>query len=300
MAELSPRDGRPIPYPDQRWNSTRHDPRTGLVKANTIRLGPDGALWIIDGGAPDFGEPAVRGAARLIRVDLTSNTVTRVYPISQKSTSFIDDVRFRGNMAYLTDAGSPGLISLNLQTGLNWRVLDGAPETTARRAMLGGGGRELRKPDNSPVKLHADQIEVSPQGDVVYFSPASGPIFSIDARLLDAPELSDKATRNVRKFADFGTIGGTAMDAEGTLYVSDPENHRIEAISATGNHRTVIADPRLAWPDALWITRDHRLYIPAAQLDRTPGMNSGRNELQFPIRVFSVPIAAGPAPNDHN
>jgi hypothetical protein len=42
-----------------------------------------------------------------------SNTVERTYPLTESLTgeSFVDDVRFNGATAYVTDAGDPGLVS---------------------------------------------------------------------------------------------------------------------------------------------------------------------------------------------
>jgi hypothetical protein len=41
--------------------------------------------------------------------------------------SYVDDVRFNGDFAYLTDAGKPGLIIVNLKTGAMRRVLENNP-----------------------------------------------------------------------------------------------------------------------------------------------------------------------------
>jgi hypothetical protein len=50
-----------------------------------------------------------------------------------RSNSLLDDIRFNPatGKAYLTDAGSPGLIVLDLESGMATRVLDDDPSTSA-------------------------------------------------------------------------------------------------------------------------------------------------------------------------
>src|SRR5205823_6626196 len=90
-----------------------------FVGVNALRIGPDGALWIVDRGAPGIGKPLVPGGVKLVRIDISTNTVTRRYDLSAVTSakSFVDDVRFHGPRAYLTDAGQPGLIVLDLKSG---------------------------------------------------------------------------------------------------------------------------------------------------------------------------------------
>jgi hypothetical protein len=49
-----------------------------------------------------------------------------------RTNSLLDDIRFNPatGKAYLTDAGSPGLIVLDLESGMATRVLDGDPSTS--------------------------------------------------------------------------------------------------------------------------------------------------------------------------
>ena len=62
---------------------------------------------------------------------------------------------------------------------------------------------------------------------------------------------------------------------------------------------TLAQNPRLVWVDALWITPDGRLWMPAAQMDRTPSFNNGKMSVAYPMQVFTVKIGNGPPANDH-
>src|SRR6202000_2183905 len=90
--------GSAKPYPDAAWNSrlAGQDGRTAFVGANALRVGPDGALWVVDRGAPWIGARLVEGGTKLGRIDLAVNGVTRVYDLASvaQGVSFVDDVRF--------------------------------------------------------------------------------------------------------------------------------------------------------------------------------------------------------------
>ena len=107
-------------YPNEEWNSYApgDDPSTKLLRTNSQRIGPDGALWLVDVGSPAFGEPVLLPyGPKLVQVNLTTNQVQRVYPMGNvtRNNSLLDDVRFNlaTSRAYLTDAGSPGNIVLD-------------------------------------------------------------------------------------------------------------------------------------------------------------------------------------------
>jgi len=183
-------DGKPRPYPEGSWNAWTQGQAAsaGFVRVNALRIGPDGDLWIVDVGAPGIGNPKLPGGPKLVRIDLAANTVRRIYELDSTTTdeSFIDDVRFNGRHAYITDAGSPGLIVLELDSGASRRVLDGDPSATAQKP-LGAEGQVMHGPDGKPVYIHADQLEVSPDGRWLYYQPCSGPFYRIETRCGSTP-----------------------------------------------------------------------------------------------------------------
>jgi len=157
VAEIS--SGSPVAYPDSQWNARRNgeDGRSAFVGVNSLWIGSDGALWIVDRGAPRIGRPLVPGGPKLVRIDLASNKVTRVYDLSEvaQGKSFVDDVRFNGAPAYLTDAGRPALIVLDLASGAARRVLEDHPSTVASRPLM-AEGRQLLDERGAPIVVHAD------------------------------------------------------------------------------------------------------------------------------------------------
>ncbi|MEE7493447.1 SMP-30/gluconolactonase/LRE family protein [Methylobacterium oryzae] len=296
------RDGKAVPFPDAAWNGwkTGDDPAKAFVAVNAIRIGPDGDLWVVDKGAPGMGAAPLPGGPKLVQIDLATNAVRRVYPLQAATTdkSFIDDFRFNGGHIYLTDAGQPGLIVLDRETGGLRRVLDGHWSTIAQRPLT-GQGRVLRDDKDKPLFIHADQLEVSPDGKTFYYQACTGPLYSIETRYLDDAAVSDaERAKHVKLHAATVATGGTAIDAGGTIYASDTDGLRILKIAPDGTMSTLVRDPRLVWVDAMWIDEQGGLWIPAAQMNRTPAMNGGAaSAVKFPTTIYRMQIDAKPLRN---
>ncbi len=299
--EILPDGSRP--YPDKEWNDWKPGRAIehAFVCVNALRVGPDGKLWIVDAGSPGSNKPAVPGAGRIVQVDLATNGVARVYSMEKaaRAKSYIDDIRFNGERAYITDVGEPGLIVLDLRSGEVRRVLDGDPSTTARRPMYANGKIQYEA-DGKERVAHADQLEVSPDGKYLYYQPCPGPMARIETRWLDDPSLAPaELAGHVERWWDAPTCGGTAIDARGNLYFSDTNQQRILKVTPEKEVSTVVADPRLQWSDAMWIDEQGFLWMPATQQNRTPGFTGGKQEVQYPVWIYKMQIDAKPAPNDH-
>ncbi|MFG1707808.1 SMP-30/gluconolactonase/LRE family protein [Nonomuraea sp. M3C6] len=288
------------PYPDAAWNdwSTGKNAGQAFVRVNALRIGPDGDLWVVDTGVPGFGKPLVPGGSKVVVIDVHTDKVRRVYPLGgvSNATSYINDIRFHGRRAYITDAGKPGaLIVLDLDTGAARRVLDDDPSTTARRAIR-AEGKTLIGPDGKQVVINANQLEVSPDGAYLYFQPLSGPLYRVRTRWLDDQALSPRQlSGRVERWVDTPSTGGTAIDADGNIYLSDVDNLRILKISPERHITTVIQDGRLLWPDALWIDNSGYLWIPIAQNNRIAQFQGGRSRVVLPAHIYKLKIDARPA-----
>jgi sugar lactone lactonase YvrE len=291
------RRGVPTPYPDRKWNEWRAgaDAARSFVNINALRLGPDGGLWAVDSGSPEFGGDPLPGGAKLVRIDPQTSRVTRVIgfaPDIARPGSYVDDVRFNGRHAYLTDAGNPGIIVLDLETGQARRVLDGDRSTTARpERAIRVDGATLDGPDGRPLLVHADPMELTPDRRWLLFGPLAGPWSRVPTRLLDDPEIAaPELAGAVEPFADLPPTGGTAMDAAGNLYFSDLSDDAIRVRRPDGRVETLVSDPRLHWVDAMFIDDADRLWMPAAQIDRVPLFQKGVSKLRRPLTVWSVPL----------
>jgi len=292
-------DGSLAPFPGGEWNTWApgKDPRAAFVGTNAIRVGPDGALWVVDTGTPRLGAAALPGGPKLARVDLQRNAVDRVYPFAAEIAhehSHLDDVRFNGRRAYITDAGVPGIIVLDLDSGSARRVLDGDRSTTADPARpIVIDGAVLEGPDGKPLLLHADQLEVSPDGRWLYYQALSGPLYRIETRWLDDASASKaEVAAHVEPWFDTPALGGTVMDEAGNLYLADVGRHAILKLTPEKRLETIVQDARLRWPDAMSLDAKGRLWIPAAQIDGLPALHSGASQIQWPVHLLRLDLAA--------
>lgn len=292
------RDSSLKPYPDVKWNDWKpsDDAKQQFVRTNSLRIGPDGNLWIVDIGSPGMEAPVVPDGPKLVVIDLKTNHVVRIYHLDDavKPKSFVDDLRFGDHNIYLTDAGEPGLIVLDPRTFKARRMLENHRSTVSRD--MYAEGKLLTKPSGEHVKVHADQLEVSPDGAWLYYQPCSGPMSRIQTKYLDDASLSEKDLEtHVQPFYNSPTIGGTAMDAAGNIYLDDVEKQRVTRVTPDGHATTVVEDKqRLHWGDAMWIDDDGYLWIPAAQLNRSSGMSGTLLQVDYPIAIYKIRIYAKP------
>lgn len=296
-------NGELKPYPDTSWNGWKpgDDATQTFVHANSIRFGPDGTLWVVDFGSPEMGSPVVPHGPKLVGINIATGQVAKTYYLDKAvhPNSAVDDVRFGGDKAYLTDAGWPGLIVLEMPSGGMHRILSDQASTTAL-VPLRAEGHQLQGKDGKPIFFHADQIEVSPDGKWLYWQPCSGPMYALERQYVDDGTMSDAdRVKHVKLFYKTGTSGGTAIDSKGNIYVGQTEDDRVLKITPDGKATTLVQDPRLVWTDAMWITADGRLWMPAAQMDRTPSFNDGKMAVEYPMQIFTVQIGDGPPRTDH-
>jgi len=152
--------------------------------------------------------------------------------------------------------------------------------------------------EGKDVHIHADQLEISPDGKWFYFQPASGPLWKVETQYLNDENLTDKElSSKVSLFYNTPSTGGTAIDSKGNIYVSDINKKQIIKLSPGGKESLVIKDERLLWADALWIDDDGYLWIPTGQLNRLAAFQNGISKVEFPVVIYKLKIGAKPTRN---
>jgi len=292
------KSGSIIPYPSKSWNNWAKGEVTTnkFIRTNSLRIGPDGNLWVMDTGAPKLGEQALPGGAKIVVISVKSNQVIRTIPLDgvMKPNSFMDDLRVYGSHIYITDAGEPGLVILDKQTGKGRRVLENHWSTTDSKALV-AEGKVIHLQNGQELRVNADQLEISPDGKYFYFQPVSGSLARVETAYLNDAKLSAaQLAAHVTKYYNSPTTGGTAMDANGNIYLSDVDHLRIIKIKPDGKSELIIEDKRLLWADALWIDDKGFLWIPAGQVNRLAAFQNGKSQVKFPVYVYKLRVHARP------
>ena len=290
-------DGTVHPFPGGSWNGWKpgQDGSAAFVMVNAIHLFADGTLWAVDQGAPP-GQSPEPGAQKLVQLDTTSGAVLRVlrFPedIMPPGAQF-NDLRIHGDLLFATDSGLGGIVIHNLKTGRTLRRLSAHPllRNDATHIHKGGGGRILQDAQGNRPQVQSDDIEIDADGTWFYFAVPAGPLKKIRvADLLDDRKSDIDLAALVQVAAEIPSIGGTCIDTLGNIYLSDGENARIVILSPDGRRTTLVQDPRLISPDALFIDSKRTLYVPCSQIEKLAMFNGGTDGTRAPFLVLSLPL----------
>lgn len=276
--ELLP-DGSVSAFPDKKWNEWIQGAKvTGeeFVCVQSVYCDSNGALWILDPAAPKFQGPITNGP-KLVKVNLTSNHVEKVYPLETVAPkdSYLNDVRVdtRRQVAYMTDSGLGAIVVLDLRSGNARRLLDTSPSVKAEdiKVMI-GDKRWGVMPDGSVRKVHSDGIALDKSGDYLYYQALTGKtLYRIATKDLRNEKLAAKdLNAKVEKVATTCVADGIEFGADGTLYLTSLEDSSIKSLNVNGANKevkTVVKDKQLIWPDSLAMRGDGHIYVTASQIN---------------------------------
>ncbi|MCU5774063.1 major royal jelly family protein [Erwiniaceae bacterium BAC15a-03b] len=291
-------NGRPRPFPGNQWNKWQagDDGLNTLVNINAVHIFDDNLLWVVDQGAPQGEKPAA-GAAKLVAFDITSGNVEKIIrfaPHILPEGGAPNDLRIAGGRIFITDSGLGGIIIHDLKTADSRRKLSEAPllrkPQTAQQK--GFNGRILSDGKGTFPQVHSDMLEVSPDGKWLYLSAPTGPLYRIEIRWLLDDALEDKQLESrLEKYADIPSIGGTAIDTKGNIYLSDAEKRAVERLHSDGSRQVIVQDDRLVSPDALFIDNKGFMYVPASQIEYLSDQAGGEDKTgdTFYIYKFALP-----------
>ncbi|MGD6804441.1 gluconolaconase [Rossellomorea vietnamensis] len=302
------------PYPSLEANvSSQGNITMSFISVQSVVADGRGTLWVLDTAAPNFSEPII-GGAKLVAVDLKTNTIRRVYTFREDvvlPTTYLNDVRFdfrvgKAGYAYITDSSSKGpgaIIVVDLESGNAFRRLNGANSTSPDPYFLPKVEGEIlmnRNKDGStsPFRLASDGIAISPDGKVLFYCPLSSRhLFSISTEALRDRTIPDTyLPYRVEYWGEKGASDGMITGAKGTIYAGDYENNSIRKILPNGTMETIAHDPRILWPDTFSIGPDQYLYVIVNQLHRQARFHYGKDLRQKPYSLLRMKIDESPAP----
>ncbi|HET6305935.1 MAG TPA: L-dopachrome tautomerase-related protein [Rhodopila sp.] len=278
LIEVNPATGAVTPYPDQGWNQQGGDTAHEWSVPQAMWVDTADNLWVLDSGRAVLagGQPI---PPKLVEFDLKTNKVIRSYGFEGvvAPTDSLNDVRIdltRG-YAYISNIGNKGsLVVLNLATGASRQVLVGDRSAYAdpRQHLMIGNQPALDK-NGKVVAIHADGIELSPDGAWVWYRPLTDHNYwriSTDA-LVDSSLTPAALSKKVQFLGTAEETGGLIMDQHGTLYGGDLEHGTVVALTLnpkTGKLKSklFLRDPgNLSWADGFAISGGY-MYIADSHL----------------------------------
>jgi sugar lactone lactonase YvrE len=291
-------DGSTKPFPDAHWNQWNRKPSTAgqqFVCVQSVVADDQNALWVVDPAAPLLTSP-VPGGAKLVKIDLGTNTVTQVIHFGSDIVlpdSYLNDIRIdtaRG-VAYIPDSGHGGFVIVNLTDGTSRRVLDGHSSTLAEPGVqIVVNGQPVVGPDGQPPQFNVDGIALSTDKKYLYYKPVTAvTLYRVPtAVLLDTSATPAQVAAAVEKVAVTFPTDGLWMDEQDRLYLSDINGTAVKRLLPNGTIETVVADSRLQWPDTFTEGPDGSIYISSSEINLSPTYNNGYRVGQIPFTVYRI------------
>jgi len=288
-------DSQSIPYPDISMNTNSASKAEHWICVQAVHVDDSNSLWVVDPASPKQ-KGVVNNGQKLVRIDLGSNSVQRVYFLSgpTDNQSYINDVRVdtRTATAYLTNSSEGGIVVVDLASGKARQLLQGTPSTTADPSYtLTIDGHPIMK-NGAPFKANSDGIALTPDARYLYYKPLTDDkLYRIRTEYLrdtslSAPVLASK----VEYLGRFTTTDGMIFDKKGSLYLGDLERSRIVKIDSSMHLSVLIEDKRLIWPDSYQVSRDGYLYISCSQIHKQPDYNNGVNKRTTPYKIYRIKL----------
>lgn len=311
VAEL--KDGKPVPYPDDGWNSWRNakkdaiDPKTHFVCVQSVVADRQDRLWVVDAAAPAMGH-VVKDGPKLVGIDLKSNRVVKTIPFDTSTVlqaSYINDVRISpdGKTAYLTDSGAEGaLIVVDLDSGSAKRVLSGHASTMPDTSVtVQSDGKPLRRPDGRGVEFSADGIALSPDGKTLYWQAIKGKtLYSLPTDALTGwttaalvpGSLSDRTLESkIVAVGENGPADGLLIARrDGRMYVTSPQDNAVKVRDLTSRGSgltTLVQDPQLRWPDTFSEGPAGTIYVTTSHIQDSADYKPGA-PISLPTELWAI------------
>lgn len=274
-------DGSLKPFPDAAWNGFRNTDPKGAAKAGSsfvcvqsVTVDAQGHLWVLDPAAPGLTF-IVPGGPKLVCIDLTTNTVKRVYHFDTKVApqgSYLNDIRFTsdGRRAVITNSGNPGsLVVLDVETGAARQVLVNHPSTQFDPTVtITVNGKPLQMLDGQPAHFAADGLLIDGRDRYLFWQATTGhTMYRVPlAALFDASLTPAHLGAQVQVAARTFVTDGYWFSRRHGMLLTSAEEFSVKRMETNGSFTVLVQDPRLFWPDSLAEGPGGAIYVTASHI----------------------------------
>lgn len=274
------KDGSHKPYPNAEMNDWENGKEISPEKFVCVQsvVAYKGKLYVLDTKNPSMKQ--ILDVPTIYVYDLSTNELSKTYKMadSTKQSSYTNDLRVddKAGKIYLTDSGAPGLIVVDIESGENYRVLDGHPFTTSEVNHINAGGKGY---DGT---IHSDGIALDRKNDMLYFHALTGyTLYGIPTAQLVSRNIDEDKIFRMKTPAPDGMI----IDEKGNLYMGDLEKSAVVYLTPDRKEiRTLVQGGNISWPDTFTIYKNE-LYFTNSRIHEAVGDIS---EMQFPVDKVSL------------
>jgi sugar lactone lactonase YvrE len=293
--------GRSVPYPNAELNRFNDiNPSECFISVQSIVMDSKDRLWIFDIGYAKSG-PARPGGPKLVCVDLRRNEVVKtvvlpgevVLPATFLNEGRIHLGRGEAGMIFIADSGTNAFIVVDLTTGDAWRRLTDHSSMKAEPGFLPiveGKPLMVRPPGErpTPFAFGVAGTAISHDGKRLYYNAlCNRRLYSVDLDALSDRKMTEEQVASyVTDHGEKGAAGGIQADSQGRVYVTNYEHNAVLRRLADGTFEPLVSDPRLLWPDTLFLADDGYMYLICNQLHRQAVFHGGKDLREKPFVLF--------------
>jgi len=285
-------DGKPVPYPDAAFQEPRAD-RPSFDSVLAVRIDRQDRLWTLDYARYGRGQP------RLLAFDLATNTLAHQYDFPKSVAGFLSmlndfQVDPHGEHVYIAETSpirqKPALVVYDVATHTSRRLLEGHRSVQAADYVIRTPEREIRVLGLIPVRIGIDSITLDDRGEWLYFGPFSGDrLYRVATKELNDRSLEpDALGARVEDYAAKTISDGITIDADDTVYLSDPEHSAVVALGKDRRLRTLVKDAQLRWPDGFSWGPDGTLYVTCSSLQHIMFRTAKSVRAHAPYQVYRL------------
>ena len=264
----------------------------------SIRADRRNRLWVLDYGRYGFG------TARLLAFDLETGALVHRHDFPGKIAlygSMLNDFQVApdGKHLYIADASLfaqiPALIVYDVSTQKSRRLLEGHESVLAEDYAPVVQGTRMEFYGLFTVRPGVDSIALDDAGEWLYFAPVTNNhLYRVRTADLHNPHLPwRELAARVERFAEKTMSDGIAIDAAGTLYLSDLEHSAVVALGQDRRLRTLVKDERLRWPDGFAFAPDGSLYLTCSALHQVIMKSEEEIAAHAPYQIWRLRLDGG-------
>ena len=287
-------DGAAVPYPNSESQQQLFDTVLGVV------IDSENRLWTID-----HGNHGLR-PVRLLGIDLETGDVFRNHPLTKDIApkgSFLQDLQVSrdGRTLLIADASiwrkTPAIIVYDIESGAARRVLEAHESVSAENYLITSEGRTMSFLGGI-LSLRAGIDGIALTDEWLYYGALSGSgLYRIRLRDLRDTNLPQaQMAARVERVSNKPLSDGMSADVDGNVYLTAVEHNAVFRVDTNGKLATLIADPRIRWPDALSFGPDNWLYIADSALSEVVFRPKEHIESQSPYGIFRLRLDTGGTP----
>ncbi|MFT8541079.1 L-dopachrome tautomerase-related protein [Acetobacter sp.] len=291
-------NGQLAAWPNAVWNAPEGEAQTRFVALGGLTRTADGHIWVLDSGVTNRRNPPV-APPKLVEIDPATNTVLRTVPVQASALrqgSILSGIAVHGTTAYVPDSGVAGLLVIDIATATARRFLDHHPDLIASRPIVTPTG-PVRDNTGRYAAVDASMVAVSPDGTWIVLQAPGQYLSRVSTAIFTDPDITPAAfEESVTQWFKTPSLGGMAIDNDGTLYWADITTSSILSYTTGRVPRRLITDPRLQWPTTPGLDGHGHLYVSASQLNHSTAFGAPSATITWPITIYELTLPTTPPP----